>query len=172
MKRRVDVDVLVAVLVLAAFLAIAWTHDDPHANAAATPAHAAAGELVQGKGVAWWSRHAVQARKDANARRTVIRRLRHARIVEFEPPYEHAARLAALAYHVDAATLIRKGRCESARWTRFLNSGSGAAGPWQFLGSTWASTPYAAYSPYDPFAAALAAAYMHSVGRGGEWVCR
>lgn len=173
MKRRpLDVELLGAILMLVAFLAIAWTHDDPHAAAAAA-ARPAGVELVQGKPAAWWARHAVQARKDANARAGVIRRLRHARVVEFVPPYEHAAELAAIAYSVDAGTLIRKGRCESANWTRFHNK-SGASGPWQFLPSTWASTPYAQFSSYDPLAAALAAAWMHSaaVHRGGEWVCQ
>jgi hypothetical protein len=155
-------------------LVIGYAPDEPNpyttgdAAAATGSAHA---ELVQGKDVVWWSRRAVQARKDANARGLVLRRLRHARLVQFVPPYEHAAKLAAIAYGVDAGTLIRKGRCESARWTRFHNK-SGASGPWQFLPSTWASTPYGAYSPYDPFAAALAAAWMHARGRGGEWVCQ
>ena len=31
-------------------------------------------ETVQGKGVRWWARRAVQARKDANARGRTIRR--------------------------------------------------------------------------------------------------
>jgi hypothetical protein len=163
----------IAVAFLAAFALAVWLGgDDPHA-AGATPAavHTVAAERVQGKDVVWWARRAVQARKDANARAAVIRRLRHVRLVQFVPPYEHAAELAAIAYQVDASTLIRKGRCESANWTRFHNK-SGASGPWQFLLSTWLSTPYASYSPYDPEAAALAAAWMHAHGRGGEWVCR
>jgi hypothetical protein len=144
--------------------------DDPNPYAHAAVKGASV-ELVQGKGVVWWARRAVQARKDANARALVIRRLRHARLRTFEPPYEHAASLAAIAYGVDAATLIRKGRCESVNWTKFHNQ-SGASGPWQFLPSTWRSTPFGDYSPYDPFAAALAAAWMHAQGRGGEWVCQ
>jgi hypothetical protein len=165
-KRAAIIAAVVALCVLAVLAVLAG--GDPYAHAATKGASV---ELVQGKGVEWWARRAVQARKDANARGLVLRRLRHARLVKFEPPYEHAAKLAAIAYGVDAATLIRKGRCESSGWTRFHNT-SGASGPWQFLPSTWASTPYAADSPYDPVAAALAAAWMHRVGRGGEWVCR
>ena len=160
-----------AAVVVTFALVIAWAPDEPNPYAAQAGVAGVRIELVQGKGVVWWSRRAVQARKDANARASVIRRLRRARLVEFEPPYEHAAQLAAIAYRVDAGTLIRKGRCESGNWTHFHNA-SGASGPWQFLGSTWASTPYASYSSYDPFAAALAAAWMHAHGRGGEWVCQ
>lgn len=171
-RRRVDVDVAVAAALAVALLLAAWLGPDPRPASAGATAHTAA-VTFQGKGVVWWARHAVQARKDANARRVVIHRLRHAKLAKFEPPYEHAATLAAIAYDVDANTLIRKGRCESAGWTRFTNRSSHAAGPWQFLASTWASTPFARFSPYDPIAAALAAAWMHSaaVHRGGEWVC-
>ncbi len=34
------------------------------------------------------------------------------------------------------------------------------------------TTPYAAYSIFDPWASANAAAWMWSVGRRGEWVCQ
>lgn len=166
MNRLLKLAALVALWLLV--VRVAPDDPNPYAHAATKDASV---ELVQGKDVEWWARHAVQARKDANARKLVIRRLRHARLRQFEPPYEHAAKLAAIAYHVDAATLIRKGRCESGNWTQFHNR-SGASGPWQFLPSTWRSTPYGGYSPYDPTAAALAAAWMHAQGRGGEWVCR
>lgn len=168
--KRVDlVSIVVVFLVFVLAVLVGGDDPNPYANAAGTKG--ANVELVQGKGVVWWSRRAVQARKDANARAVVIRRLRHAHLVTFEPPYEHAATLAAIAYGVDAGALIRKGRCESVYWTKFHNK-SGASGPWQFLPSTWASTPYAAFSSYDPLAAALAAAWMHAHGRGGEWVCQ
>lgn len=129
---------------------------------------------VDGKGVKWWANRArangermraLQARTAA-----ATERLRH-RIEPLQARYEHAAILAAVVYGVDAETLIRKGRCESSNWTAFYNS-SGASGPWQFLPSTWRTTPLAAFSPYDPEAAALAAAWMHAQGRGGEWVCQ
>jgi uncharacterized protein YraI len=48
----------------------------------------------------------------------------------------------------------------------------GATGLFQFLAGTWASTPYAADSIYDPVANAFAAGWMWSVGRRGEWVCQ
>ena len=166
---RGRVDVVVFVLLLVALLLAARFGPDPRTHTAAAATVSA--ETYQGKGLMWWARRAVQARKDANARAVVIRRLRHAKLRRFEPPYEHAATLAAIAYGVDAGTLIRKGRCESVGWTKFHNR-SGASGPWQFLPSTWATTPFARFSPYDPIAAALAAAWMHREGRGSEWVCR
>jgi hypothetical protein len=163
----------VALLWLILFaIAVKVGGDDPNPAAASQTPATAAGTLVQGKPVQWWARRAVQARKDANARGQTIRRLRQARLVQFRPPYEHAAKLAAIAFGVDAGTLIRKGRCESARWTRFTNHRSHALGPWQFLPSTWSSTPYASFSPYDADAAALAAARMHAHGRGSEWSCQ
>ena len=170
-RRRVDVDLAVAGLLGAAILAVGWFGPDPHPPAAADAATVAR-DTYQGRDVRWWANHAVQARKDANARKVVIRRLRHARLAQFEPPYEHAATLAAIAYDVNATTLIRKGRCESINWTKFTNTTSHAMGPWQFLSTTWATTPFARFSPYDPIAAALAAAWMHRVGRGSEWSCR
>ena len=167
---RGRVDVVAFVLLLVALLLAARFGPDPRPRTAAAATVSA--ETYQGKGLMWWARHAVQARKDANARAVVISRLRRSKLRRFEPPYEHAARLAAIAYGVDAGTLIRKGRCESVRWTQFRNLSSGAVGPWQFLRSTWASTPFAAFSPFDPDAAALAAAWMHRMGRGSEWSCR
>jgi SLT domain-containing protein len=76
------------------------------------------------------------------------------------------------ATYGNASTLWRKARCESGLNTRSVNSGSSASGLFQFLPSTWNSTPYAGFSIFDPFANALAAGWMHAHGRGGEWVCR
>lgn len=136
--------------------------------------HAVVSVRVDGKPVRWWAARARQNGRDLRWQQTHARRLEHrlrVRLVPVENAYEHAAELAATVYGVDAGMLIRKGRCESSGWTRFLNTVTGAAGPWQFLRSTWASTPFAAFSPYDPVAAALAAGWMHHVGRGGEWDC-
>lgn len=175
---------VMAVLLVVLLLVAGHGHADVarrHAPAPQTPGRV----LVDGKGVRWWAARArvngaaarwQTKRADHLARHAAaLERELHRRVVDpLEDVYEHSAALAATVYGVDAATLIRKGRCESQRWTRFLNSASGAAGPWQFLPSTWATTPFAAWSPYDPFAAALAAAWMHSprVGRGDEWECR
>jgi hypothetical protein len=42
----------------------------------------------------------------------------------------------------------------------------------QFLPSTWAFTPYAKYSPFDPKYNALAAAWLYSRDGPSQWVCQ
>jgi hypothetical protein len=167
--------VLIAALVA---LAIAFGPDDPHA--ATTRAHgvkSASVATVQGKGVVWWARRAVQARKDANARAATIRRLQ--RVIAGDVTIQASIDLAAIAYHVDDATLRRKASCESTGGHGYnpnafgpLDNGEHPIGLFQFKPSTWATTPYARFSPFDPLAAALAAGWMHANGRGGEWACR
>ena len=49
------------------------------------------------------------------------------------------------------------------------NSSSGAAGLYQFMPSTWESTPYGRYSPYHPRWAALAAMWMWKHGKQSHW---
>lgn len=95
-------------------------------------------------------------------RRQVLRR----------PDVLEAIRLAATAYHVDYDTLLRRARCESVLNPNAQNRSSSAAGLFQFLDSTWASTPYGRESVWSPYSNALAAAWMEANGRGGEWVCR
>jgi hypothetical protein len=81
-----------------------------------------------------------------------------------------AIRLGARAYGQSSSTLIRKASCESHLWP-YAHNPSGASGLFQFLPSTWASTPFSAFSIWNPFAQSLAAAWMHRAGRGGEWAC-
>jgi hypothetical protein len=131
-------------------------------------------ERVQGRGVVWWSRHAVQARKDANARALTIRRLHQ--VLRHEVTIVDSIKLAATTYGVDAAMLERKASCES-HYNRNAVGHTRVGreyplGLFQFLPSTWRSTPYASFSPFDPLAASLAAGWMHAHGRGGEWACR
>lgn len=76
-----------------------------------------------------------------------------------------------LHWDVSPAMLRRKAWCES-RWQRFARNASGASGLFQFLPSTWRTTPYRARSVWSAKWSSLAAGWMHHVGRGGEWVCR
>lgn len=79
-------------------------------------------------------------------------------------------RRAALRWRVDFQMLLRKARCES-KLDPYAQNPSGSSGLFQFLPSTWATTPYRRRSIWRAKWNALAAAWAHSVGRGGEWVC-
>lgn len=85
---------------------------------------------------------------------------------------DRAIALAAVAYRVDEGVLRRRAWCESRFVTGAVNKGTGATGLFQFLRSTWNTTPYARFSRLDAFANALAAAWMIVVGRGSEWACQ
>lgn len=182
--KRLLVDLAVVVFVVAAIVAGPDVRPDAHAGVAGVSV-----ERVQGKGVVWWARHAVQARKDANARGRTIRELH--RVLRRDVTIDDAIELAATAYKVDVATLKRKASCESTGGHGYnpnaASRRSSARGLFQFLtsgparrygdhllvdGGTWATTPFWRFSPYDPLAASLAAAWMHAHGRGGEWLCR
>lgn len=68
--------------------------------------------------------------------------------------------------------MLRVARCESVLDPNAVNSASNASGLFQFLPSTWASTPYADQNIFDPVASANAAGWMWEVGRRNEWVCQ
>jgi uncharacterized protein YraI len=78
---------------------------------------------------------------------------------------------AAAMYGQNGDAMLAVASCESVLDPNATNSSSGAAGLFQFLPSTWVTTPYGGYNIYDPVANAQAAAWMWSVGRRGEWVC-
>lgn len=67
--------------------------------------------------------------------------------------------------------LLRIPACESG-WNPYARNPSGSSGLYQFLPSTWATTPYARRSIWSAFWQPYAAAYMLRAGRSGEWVCR
>ena len=62
--------------------------------------------------------------------------------------------------------------CESRYHPNSVNSSSGASGLFQFLPSTWAFTPYASYSPFDPKYNSLAAAWLYARDGPSQWVCQ
>ncbi|HEY4028293.1 MAG TPA: transglycosylase SLT domain-containing protein [Candidatus Dormibacteraeota bacterium] len=67
---------------------------------------------------------------------------------------------------------LRVGKCESNYNPYAVNRFSGASGLFQFLASTWASTPQHASSPFDPVANAQAAAYLYRTAGPSQWQCR
>lgn len=78
---------------------------------------------------------------------------------------------AADRYGQPRADMLRVARCESLLDPNAVNP-AGSYGLFQFIPSTWASTPYATYDIFDPWASANAAAWMWSQGRRGEWTCQ
>jgi len=68
--------------------------------------------------------------------------------------------------------MLRVARCESLLDPNAVNVGGSSYGLFQFIPSTWATTPYASYDIFDPWASANAAGWMWSVGRRNEWVCQ
>jgi hypothetical protein len=104
--------------------------------------------------------------------RATIRR--YARILARDSNISEAVHLACLTYRVSCVTLWRKALCETGGTLspNARNRSSGAAGLFQFLPSTWRSTPFSRLSIWSPYANALAAGWMHAQGRGNEWACR
>ena len=78
---------------------------------------------------------------------------------------------AADRYGQPRADMLRVAQCESNLIPNAVNP-AGSYGLFQFIPSTWASTPYAQYDIFDPWASANAAGWMWSVGRRNEWVCQ
>jgi len=75
----------------------------------------------------------------------------------------------ALHWRVSYQMLMRKARCES-RLNPLASNGT-HFGLFQFAAGTWASTPYGHRSVWRAKWSSLGAAWMHRVGRGGEWAC-
>ena len=81
-------------------------------------------------------------------------------------------REAARAFGQPEEDLLRVGRCESNLDPRAVNPAGPYFGLFQFLRSTWASTPFADRDIFDPVANASAAAWMWQQGRRSEWTCQ
>jgi len=62
--------------------------------------------------------------------------------------------------------------CESTNNPNAVNIDSNAEGLFQFLPSTWAGTPYASQSPFDPTANARAAAWLLQTYGPSQWECQ
>jgi Transglycosylase SLT domain/Bacterial SH3 domain len=81
-------------------------------------------------------------------------------------------REAARAFAQPEEDLLRVGRCESNLDPQAVNPDGPYFGLFQFLRSTWATTPFADRDIFDPVANAQAAAWMWQQGRRQEWACQ
>jgi Transglycosylase SLT domain len=79
---------------------------------------------------------------------------------------------AAAEYGQSEEAMVRVARCESALNPCAVNEDGPYYGLYQFLKSTWRSTPYGDREIFDPKAQALAAGWMWQQGRKNEWVCK
>ncbi len=79
---------------------------------------------------------------------------------------------AAKKYGQSAKDMERVARCESGLNPCAVNRSGPYYGLFQFLESTWRTTPYKDSSIYDPEAQALATAWMWKEGRKNEWACK
>ena len=78
---------------------------------------------------------------------------------------------AAYRYGQSGEDMLRVARCESGLY-QYAEGRLGELGIFQFMPSTWATTPYAGYDIFDPWANANAAGWMWQNGRRAEWVCQ
>lgn len=90
----------------------------------------------------------------------------------------YAIHLAAVTYRQSESDLLRVAECESPGLDPTLvnrqpiYNGEHATGLFQFIPSTWASTPFASFDIFEPVANSLAAGWMWSNGRRREWACQ
>ena len=61
--------------------------------------------------------------------------------------------------------------CESRYHPNSVNTDSGATGLFQFMAGTWAGSPWASKSRFDPVANAQAAAWLYKTYGPGRWSC-
>lgn len=123
-----------------------------------------------------WAAHTARARRDANeqhkdseARGRTIHRLQGDLERRFQPDVTTALAIARIVYGVDQTA---RAKCES-HFNPYAVEGHGPLGLLQFKPSTWATTPYAGLSIWDPYAQALAGGWMVAkAGRSSEWACR
>ena len=79
---------------------------------------------------------------------------------------------AAKKYGQSENAMVRVARCESVLDPCAVNRSGPYYGLFQFLKSTWNTTPYSDRDIYDPEAQALATAWMWKEGRKNEWACQ
>jgi hypothetical protein len=167
---------VIALIAILAGVALALWLADRGDGSGAVDATQAAGLSANTAPDSYWTgefrRRWLAERRDGRARAATIRALR--RILREDGHVVEAVNLACATYQVDCQMLWRKASCETGgTFSReAYNRSSGASGLFQFLPSTFRSTPYGRFSIWSPYANAMAAAWMHANGRGNEWACR
>lgn len=81
-------------------------------------------------------------------------------------------RRAARKYGQSRRAMIRVARCESNLDPCAYSRSGPYYGLFQYLKSTWKSTPYHNRDIYDPKAQAMATGWMWKHGRKDEWACK
>ena len=81
-------------------------------------------------------------------------------------------RRAARKYGQSRKAMIRVARCESNLDPCAYSKKGPYFGLYQYLKSTWKTTPYHNHDIYDPKAQALATGWMWKQGRKNEWACK
>jgi len=66
---------------------------------------------------------------------------------------------------------LRVAKCESNYNPNAVNSYSGTEGLFQFMPSTWRSTPYGHHNVFDPWYNSLGAAWLYQRDGPGQWQC-
>jgi hypothetical protein len=79
---------------------------------------------------------------------------------------------AAKEYGQSENVMVRVARCESTLNPCALNPDGPYYGLFQYLKSTWRTTPFGDRDIYDPEAQALATGWMWKEGRKNEWACQ
>ena len=79
---------------------------------------------------------------------------------------------AAKKYGQSENAMVRVARCESVLDPCAVNPSGPYYGLFQFLKSTWKTTPYGDRDIFDPEAQSLATAWMWKEGRKNEWACQ
>ncbi len=79
---------------------------------------------------------------------------------------------AAREYGQSERAMVRVAQCESTLNPCAVNQSGPYYGLFQFLKSTWRSTPYGDRDIFDPQAQARAAGWMWKQGRKNEWACK
>jgi hypothetical protein len=79
---------------------------------------------------------------------------------------------AAKKYGQSENAMVRVARCESVLDPCAVNRSGPYYGLFQFLKSTWSTTPFGDRDIFDPEAQALAAGWMWQQGRKNEWACQ